>query len=215
MSVKITDNKRLWDNLKQELKATGSKEIVAGIQKGAVNDGLQVAQYATWSEFGATIKSHTRDVTIYRRINSKGEFYSRSTKNINKAGTDFKRISGSRFVRKESSNYSTTHTANFGQRSIPARPFMRTYFDENVNNLEKTMNTALAAVISGRYTIKQALSATGVKMTAGIKSSIRNGSWAKNSAATVRKKKSNKPLIDNGVMLNSVTFAIHPYGTTE
>lgn len=34
VSVKITDNKRLWDNLKQELKATGSKEVVTGIQKG-------------------------------------------------------------------------------------------------------------------------------------------------------------------------------------
>ncbi len=52
MSVKITDNKRLWDNLKQELKATGSKEVVTGIQKGEVNDGVLVADYATWNEFG-------------------------------------------------------------------------------------------------------------------------------------------------------------------
>ncbi|WP_158782497.1 hypothetical protein [Pantoea sp. BAV 3049] len=215
MSVKIQDKRINFDRLKRELEKSGGKEVVAGIQQGAVNDGLQVAQYATWNEFGAVIKAHTRDVTIYRKINSKGGFSSRATKNLNVAGTEFKRVSGARFTRKEKSNYATTHTVNFGQRTIPSRPFMRTYFEENINTLEKVMQNGVRAVVTGRSTITQALNAAGVRMVDGIKKSIRNGNWEANSQATIRRKKSAKPLIDSGVMLNSVTFAIHDYGTTK
>ncbi|TBM05648.1 hypothetical protein EYY87_08600 [Hafnia paralvei] len=153
MSVKITDNKRLWDNLKQELKATGSKEVVTGIQKGEVNDGVLVADYATWNEFGT--------------------------------------------------------------RKIPSRPFMRTYFDNSVSRLEKFSVNGITQVLLGKATFMQFLNAAGVEMVNGVKKSITNGEWDPNAPLTVSLKGSSKPLIDKGVMLNSVTFAIHPYGKSK
>lgn len=54
MSVNISDNRAAFDRLVRELKSTGSKEVVAGIQQGAVNDGVQVAEYATANEFGTS-----------------------------------------------------------------------------------------------------------------------------------------------------------------
>lgn len=51
MSVTIIDNRRLLDAFRKQL-SQADKEVVAGIQAGPVNDGLQVAEYAAWNEFG-------------------------------------------------------------------------------------------------------------------------------------------------------------------
>lgn len=53
MSVIIKDNRLLFDALRNEFK-NADKEIVAGIQAGAIKDGLQVAEYATFNEFGTS-----------------------------------------------------------------------------------------------------------------------------------------------------------------
>ncbi|EMS9660240.1 hypothetical protein WMA07_000908 [Klebsiella aerogenes] len=153
MSVKIVDDKRAWDRLVRELEATGDKEVVVGIQQGATNDGLLVAEYATWNEFGT--------------------------------------------------------------RTIPSRPFMRSYFDSSIDDLTRFSARAIAMVISGRGTMNQFFNAAGVRMVSGVKKSINNGAWVPNSPVTIALKGSDKPLIDTGVMLNSVTFEIHKYGDTK
>ncbi|HBR6996794.1 TPA: hypothetical protein L9217_000767 [Klebsiella aerogenes] len=153
MSVKIVDDKRAWDRLVRELEATGDKEVVVGIQQGATNDGLQVAEYATWNEFGT--------------------------------------------------------------RTIPSRPFMRSYFDSSIDDLTRFSARGIAMVISGRGTMNQFFNAAGVRMVNGVKKSINNGAWVPNSLVTIALKGSDKPLIDTGVMLNSVAFAIHKYGDTK
>lgn len=153
MSVKITDNKRLWDNLKQELKATGSKEVVTGIQKGEVNDGVLVADYATWNEFGT--------------------------------------------------------------RKIPSRPFMRTYFDNSVSQLEKFSVNGVTQVLLGKATFMQFLNAAGEEMVNGVRNSITHGDWVPNSEYTLAHKNGSAPLLDDRSMINSVAFAIHAYGKSK
>lgn len=153
MSVKIVDDKRAWDRLVRELEATGDKEVVVGIQQGATNDGLLIAEYATWNEFGT--------------------------------------------------------------RTIPSRPFMRSYFDSSIDDLTRFSARGIAMVISGRGTMNQFFNAAGVRMVNGVKKSINNGAWVPNSPVTIALKGSDKPMIDTGVMLNSVTFAIHKYGDTK
>lgn len=153
MSVKIVDDKRSWDRLVRELASTGDKEVVVGIQQGATNDGLQVAEYATWNEFGT--------------------------------------------------------------RTIPSRPFMRSYFDSSIDDLTRFSTRGIAIVISGRGTMNQFFNAAGVRMVNGVRKSINNGAWVPNSPVTISLKGSDKPLIDTGVMLNSVTFVIHKYGDTK
>lgn len=153
VSVKITDNKRQWERLRRELKATGSKEVVVGIQKGEVNGGVLVAEYAAWNEFGT--------------------------------------------------------------RTIPSRPFMRTYFDTSVSRLEKFATNGVTQILLGRATFSQFLNAAGSEMVDGVRKSIINGNWVPNSDYTLAHKKGSDPLLDDRVMFNSVTLAIKNYGYSK
>ncbi|WP_435952737.1 hypothetical protein [Dryocola sp. BD626] len=103
----------------------------------------------------------------------------------------------------------------FGTRTIPSRPFMRTYFDASKARLEKFATNGISQVLVGKATFPQFINAAGVYMVDGVKKSINTGAWLPNSPITVSLKGSSKPLIDTGVMLNSVTFAIHKYGTSK
>ena len=152
MSVTIIDNRRLLDAFRKQL-GQADKEVVAGIQAGAVNEGLQVAEYAAWNEFGT--------------------------------------------------------------RSIPARPFMRNYVDNNTDRLIRLMANGVTQIALGNATTMGLLNTLGLEMQSGIKRSITGGDFAPNAPYTVQKKGSNKPLIDTGVMLNSVTFAIRNAGETQ
>ena len=67
----------------------------------------------------------------------------------------------------------------------------------------------------GRASFSQFLNAAGVFMVDGVKKSISGDAWTPNSPVTIALKGSSKPLIDTGVMLNSVTFAIHDYGRSQ
>lgn len=152
MSLIIKENRLLFDALKKELKKA-NKEVVAGIQASAVKDGLQVAEYATWNEFGTS--------------------------------------------------------------RIPARPFMRGYIDSNIDRLTRFCRNGVTQVTLGNASFDTFLNAVGLEMVNGIKKSISTGDWTPNAPYTVKKKGSNKPLIDTGVMLNSVTYAIRNYGETK
>ena len=153
MSVTIQDSSKGFDRLVAELKRSGEKEVVAGIQQGAQKDGLQVAEYATWNEFGTS--------------------------------------------------------------KTPARPFMRNYFDGKRDVIERFARNGITQVALGNASFEQFLNAAGVHLVDGIKKSITDGAWEPNAPYTIQKKGSAKPLIDTGTMLNSVTFAIHAYGTTK
>ena len=152
MPVTIIDNRKLHDALRREL-SKANKEVVAGIQQGAMNKEMQVAQYATINEFGSG--------------------------------------------------------------RTPARPFMRQYFDGNLNRLTRFASNGVTQVSLGNATFEQFLNAVGLEMVNGIKKSINSGNFAPNHPYTIEKKGSDKPLIDTGVMLNSVTFAIRKAGETK
>lgn len=153
VSVKITDKKEVWRRIRVGLNELEPVEVVAGIQKGEVNDGVLVAEYATWNEFGT--------------------------------------------------------------RTIPSRPFMRNAFDKNVETLVRFFYQGRRGIVDGKINQDQLMNAVGVKMVQLIKESILNESWAPNAEYTIDRKKSSKPLVDTGTMLNSITYAIHPYGTSR
>lgn len=153
MSVTIKDRDTIWKKIRVGLGELDSFEVVAGIVQGPVNDGLQVAEYATWNEFGTS--------------------------------------------------------------SIPARPFMRTAFDENVDKIFQRFYKGRRGIVDGLINQDQAMNDIGLYMQTLIKKSITNGDWASNAPYTVKQKGSSKPLIDTGIMLNSVTFAIRKAGETQ
>lgn len=96
----------------------------------------------------------------------------------------------------------------FGTKTIPARPFMRTSFDENFTKITKLINLQYLAVQDGKKDSEQALNAVGVVMVGLIQQKIRAIVSPPNSPRTIEMKGSSKPLIDFGQMIQSVTFKV-------
>lgn len=91
---------------------------------------------------------------------------------------------------------------------IPPRPFMRDWVDSNKENIKQTMQSLAQAVSAGKIEAEIAVKRIGQYCQDGIKSYIRRGDFTPNSPATIKKKKSSKPLIDGGTMRNSIRYEI-------
>ena len=92
----------------------------------------------------------------------------------------------------------------FGTNKIPARPFMRTSFDENIANINKLITIQYKKVQDGKEDANQALTKIGVIMVGLIQQKIRSIVSPPNSPRTIAIKRSSKPLIDFGQMIQSV-----------
>lgn len=94
---------------------------------------------------------------------------------------------------------------------IPSRPFIRTAFRENKAKYQRMMENGVKLILEGKKTTKELLEAVGMECQADIQESIRNWSKPPNAPATIaRKKNTNNPLIDTGVMRQKVTYRIVP-----
>lgn len=92
---------------------------------------------------------------------------------------------------------------NFGAPAagIPPRPF----FSNVVAKGRKTWGKALVELLKANdYDAKRALDLMGEGIRGEIQNSIVNGSYVPLKPATIRRKGSDKPLIDTSHMLNSV-----------
>ena len=78
----------------------------------------------------------------------------------------------------------------FGTATIPARPFMAISFDENIGQITKDARAGMGRITRIQRTIKG------------------RDILPKLSESTIAAKGSTKTLVDTGVMVNSVTFAI-------
>lgn len=92
----------------------------------------------------------------------------------------------------------------FGTNDIPARPFMRTSYDENKQRIDRAIQSEYVKITQGKTTVKRSLTTLGVFMVDQIKMKIRAIHTPPNSPKTIAKKKSSKPLIDFGQMIQSV-----------
>lgn len=96
----------------------------------------------------------------------------------------------------------------FGTEKIPQRSFMRTAFDENLNKIELAIESEYQKVLSGSMSADIMLGRIGLLMTNFVQRKIRSIFSPPNSPITIVKKKSSKPLIDTGRMINSVRHVI-------
>lgn len=99
---------------------------------------------------------------------------------------------------------------------IPARPFMRTSFDEQKKEIHRIQESQYVKILQGKTTVKRALGLLGEFMTGKVKEKItkitdppnaestrkRKEGFGKSSEASVAKV---NPLIDTGRMRASVT----------
>lgn len=92
----------------------------------------------------------------------------------------------------------------FGTRFIPARPFMSTSFDENRAQINLAILGEYRKILDGKSTAKKSLGLLGQYMVGLIQKKIRAIVFPPNSPRTIAIKKSSKPLIDFGQMIQSV-----------
>ena len=83
-----------------------------------------------------------------------------------------------------------------GTSTAPSRPFLRKSVDENAGG-----------------TAEQSLKQIGVFGVGLVQEKIESGSYEPNAPSTIRKKKSDKPLIDTGRMRQSVKYVIRKKGS--
>lgn len=103
---------------------------------------------------------------------------------------------------------------------IPARPFMAKTFDKNTEQLKNRVEIEQRAIIMGKRTPQVALQLIGLFWQAEIQKQMRISSdYEELADSTVarRRNKSNKPLIDSGQLIDSISFQVidGPIGSGE
>ena len=98
-----------------------------------------------------------------------------------------------------------------GTSIAPARPFLRQTVDENLDDIKAFGGEKIQDIAEGG-TAEGVLKQLGVYGKGLVQEQIKNGTFKPNAPSTVRRKKSDKPLIDTGKMRQSVNFVIKKKG---
>jgi hypothetical protein len=98
----------------------------------------------------------------------------------------------------------------FGTEHAPPRPFLRQSIDNNRANINAMGNAQLVKICRGEQTAQGALSALGAMQVGLVQKTIRDGDFEPNAPATIKRKGSDKPLIDTGRMRQSVHYVVAP-----
>jgi len=100
----------------------------------------------------------------------------------------------------------------YGGEHIPSRPFMRDSVDKHIPAIEHMLKAQEEAFLGGS-TARQVLETVGIFQKDLIQTEIEQGEFVANAEATIKRKGSDKPLIDTGQMKNSVNFWIQKKGS--
>lgn len=98
----------------------------------------------------------------------------------------------------------------FGTDKIPARSFLRAWFDENREKCHEAVARMMKAVIAGKYTKEQALELLAQRFVGEIQRRIAQGIPPPLAPSTVARKGSSTPLIDKGQLRSSITYVVEP-----
>lgn len=93
----------------------------------------------------------------------------------------------------------------FGTRSIPSRPFMKQAFDENYDRIVSFIEAQHKQVLAGTQTVEDGLKKIGVFFEGIVKQQFTKGKFKALKPATIKRKKSSRPLIDTGRLRQSIT----------
>jgi hypothetical protein len=97
----------------------------------------------------------------------------------------------------------------FGTENIPARSFIRAWFDENEDKLREELKTLMVEVVKGTRTKEQILELLGQRAVGQIQARMAESIPPPNAPSTVaRKRGSTTTLIDTGVMRSAVSYRV-------
>lgn len=94
-----------------------------------------------------------------------------------------------------------------GTSKSPSRPFMRQSFENHEDKLQKACDHVNERINRGEPA-QQALQELGVFLKGLVQEEIVEGEFVPNAPSTIKRKGSEKPLIDTGTMRQSVNFVI-------
>ncbi len=95
-----------------------------------------------------------------------------------------------------------------GTEHIPSRPFIRSWVDNNQEQINKVMDSAFNRIVKGQWTAEDAMKRIGEFGASGIKKNIAKGSFEPNAESTIKRKGSSRPLIDTGTLRNSIRYEV-------
>lgn len=99
-----------------------------------------------------------------------------------------------------------------GTVNIPSRPFMRDSADKHMEAINHMLMAQKDALLKGA-TAREILNTIGLFQQDLVQTEIDQGDFVANARSTIRKKGSDKPLIDTGTMKNSVHYYIVKKGS--
>lgn len=91
---------------------------------------------------------------------------------------------------------------------VPERAPIRKTFDEQMPRIRAASQRLIARVVKGELELPQALGQIGEFASAQIRRTIQRGVDPPLAASTVRRKRSSKPLIDEGQLINAYTYQV-------
>lgn len=102
------------------------------------------------------------------------------------------------------------HTFGVPENGLPERPFMSQGINNNRQQFIDLNRGNVVAILSGKMTAETALGQLGVMAVGAIQQEIKKGGFAPLKEATIKRKKSSKPLISTGQMLQSLKYVLIP-----
>lgn len=92
--------------------------------------------------------------------------------------------------------------------NIPERSFLRKPLINNAEAVANLAKNAIGKFIAGEMSLETALGYVGEEAKGISKEAVTNGISPALKPATIKHKKSSKPLIDTGQLLNSITYEV-------
>lgn len=102
----------------------------------------------------------------------------------------------------------------FGLDNMPKRSFLRSAYDENLPMIDKMIQRVAHGAVFGLGT-NAALNQLGNVVQGMVQRKIVDGPFVPNSPATIKRKKSSKPLIDTGHLRQSIRYVIERKGANH
>lgn len=99
----------------------------------------------------------------------------------------------------------------FGLGDMPQRSFLRSAYDENLPMIDKMIQRVANGAVFGLGT-NAALNQLGNVVQGMVQRKIVDGPFVPNSPATIKRKKSSRPLIDTGHLRQSIRYVIDRKG---
>lgn len=101
-----------------------------------------------------------------------------------------------------------------GTVRIPSRPFLRDSVDAHTDEINAFLQSMRSQLVRGS-SAEQILKKIGVFQKGLIQEEIVNGDFVPNSPETIKRKGSDKPLIDTGRMRQSINYVIQEKGGSD